>query len=74
MGWPAPEVALFRRAPRDHGFNITRQAAKIGRQFFEKFALLPIGRQSADEVAVLGFEEQLFQFFPGGLACQRTTS
>src|ERR1700730_2396147 len=61
--WLAPE-ALFRRAPPDHGFSIARHAAQIGSQFFEKFALLPIGRQSADEVAILGFGEQLFQFFP----------
>jgi hypothetical protein len=54
----------FRRVARDLGSNIARHAAKVSRQFFEEFALLRIGRELADQVAILGFDEQLFQFYP----------
>jgi hypothetical protein len=63
---PPTKAALFafRRAARDLGFNIARHAAKAIRQFFEEFALLRIGRELADQVAVLSFDEQFFQFYP----------
>jgi hypothetical protein len=54
-------LTYFRRAIRNHGLNIVRHGAKIDRQFFEKFAFVEVGGQPADQVAILGFDQQLFK-------------
>src|SRR5271156_3607041 len=55
-------IALRFRAPRrSHDFNIARHSAKIGGQLVKEVALPDVGRKPADEGAVLGFREQLFE-------------
>jgi hypothetical protein len=56
--------SALRRAARHLGFNIARHGAKVSCQFFEEFALLHIGRELSDQLAILGFDQQLFQFYP----------
>jgi hypothetical protein len=55
-----PLTAIFSRR-RNHDFDIVSHSAKIGGQFGKEFALLFIGRKSADEGAILSFREQLFE-------------
>ncbi len=57
-------ASTFRRAALYLGFNIARHVTKVSRQFFEEFTLSRIGREPADQLAILGFDEQLFQFYP----------
>ena len=62
----AKQAALFAftLAARNLRVNVAREVAKVSRQLLEEFALLRIGRELADQVAILGFDEQLFQFYP----------
>jgi hypothetical protein len=54
-------LRAYVRAPGDHHLNVARDSAEIGGQLFEKFALVAVSGQPADQIAILSFHEQLFK-------------
>jgi hypothetical protein len=56
------DVAIrFRGLQRNHGLNIECHAAQVGGQSIEEVALPYVGRKLADEGAILGIGQQLFE-------------